>query len=269
MGVKGLWSFLEPAAYPMAMTELQALKVGIDGPIWTLQARSCCQNVATFFHRRIEHLRRNGVEKVVVVFDCLFVPDFKISTVEERLFNSKRYRRPRDKRDSTGLDPLQKREALPSPKVSLSSFLESLGVECRRSEGESESLLAQMNISGEIDAVISEDVDAFLFGSRRVIRGFSCDSKKLPRSFDIEGISALRLDREKLIGVALLCGCDFDQRGVPGIGIKRAVKFMKDSPGDGKAILDRMRRWIGHVASALKRDSEPSALKRDSEPSAL
>ena len=45
----------------------------------------------------------------------------------------------------------------PLTKISLSEFLESFGVECRRSNGESESLLAQLNMSGEIDAVISGD----------------------------------------------------------------------------------------------------------------
>ena len=95
MGVKGLWSYLDPVAHQMSPTDLQGLKVGIDGPIWTLQAKSCFQNVATFFRRRVEHLRRNGVKSVIVVFDSMFVPDFKLATVEERMFNSKRYRKPR------------------------------------------------------------------------------------------------------------------------------------------------------------------------------
>jgi flap endonuclease GEN len=37
----------------------------------------------------------------------------------------------------------------------------------------------------------------------------------------------LGLTREKLIAMALLLGCDYLPKGVPGVGIERAVKLMK------------------------------------------
>ncbi|GAA5961009.1 hypothetical protein JCM21900_002272 [Sporobolomyces salmonicolor] len=52
----------------------------------------------------------------------------------------------------------------------LKQMFELLGMEWRRAEGEAEAELAEMNRRGEIDAVLSDDVDSFLFGAEMVIR---------------------------------------------------------------------------------------------------
>lgn len=43
---------------------------------------------------------------------------------------------------------------------------------------------------------------------------------------DIE--DKLNLDREKLIALALFCGCDYVPKGVPGVGYTTAVKYFKE-----------------------------------------
>ena len=52
---------------------------------------------------------------------------------------------------------------------------------------------------------------------------------------DIE--TRLRLDREKLVALGLLLGCDFVPKGVPGVGQARAVRLMEEFAGGG--VLDR------------------------------
>ena len=42
---------------------------------------------------------------------------------------------------------------------------------------------------------------------------------------DIE--DKLSLDREKLVAMALLLGCDYVPKGVPGVGMDKAVKLMR------------------------------------------
>ncbi|GAA5865309.1 hypothetical protein JCM1840_001521 [Sporobolomyces johnsonii] len=52
----------------------------------------------------------------------------------------------------------------------LKKMFELMGMEWKRAEGEAEAELAEMNQRGEIDAVLSDDVDSFLFGAKLVIR---------------------------------------------------------------------------------------------------
>ncbi|GAA5908695.1 uncharacterized protein JCM6883_004143 [Sporobolomyces salmoneus] len=52
-------------------------------------------------------------------------------------------------------------------------MVELMGMEWRVAAGEAEAELAAMNVRGEIDAVLSDDVDTFLFGAKMVIRNDS------------------------------------------------------------------------------------------------
>ena len=91
--------------------------------------------------------------------------------------------------------------------------------------------------------LLSDDVDGFLFGARRIIRSFSLNPKKSMYSYEMRDIeSDLHLNRDKMIAVGLLLGNDYDPRGVPGIGLKRALDFVRSVPND-ECVIDRLRRW--------------------------
>ena len=51
----------------------------------------------------------------------------------------------------------------------------------------------------------------------------------------------LGLDREKLIALALLLGCDYCPKGVPGVGKEQGCQLMKQL-GD-VAVLQRFESW--------------------------
>jgi len=55
----------------------------------------------------------------------------------------------------------------------LRAVLDAFGFECRTAPGEAEAELAYLNRAGYIDAVLSDDVDCFLFGACTVIRNSS------------------------------------------------------------------------------------------------
>ena len=95
MGIKGLWSVLEPVAKRVTLDDLKGLKVGIDGPFWMAQAKSTSSNMKRFFYLRIVKLRQVGVAEVVVVFDGAVKPDLKTVTLQERRYNRSRYGKPR------------------------------------------------------------------------------------------------------------------------------------------------------------------------------
>ena len=48
---------------------------------------------------------------------------------------------------------------------------------------------------------------------------------------------SLHLDRERLVALALLLGCDYQPKGVPGIGKEMALKLLKELQLDN--ILER------------------------------
>lgn len=47
----------------------------------------------------------------------------------------------------------------------------------------------------------------------------------------------LGLSREKLVAMALLLGCDYLPKGVPGVGVERAIKLMNALPSSN--VLER------------------------------
>ncbi|CAC5416854.1 GEN1 [Mytilus coruscus] len=94
-----------------------------------------------------------------------------------------------------------------------------------------------------VDGCITNDGDVFLYGAKTVFRNFSITSKdpqvEIYSICDIE--QKLDLDREKMVALALLVGCDYVPKGVPGVGIEKASKLLagyKDiSP------LQRFKSW--------------------------
>lgn len=100
--------------------------------------------------------------------------------------------------------------------------------------------------TGLVDAVMSQDVDAIMFGSAVTLRDWSKEASKhnkspthvnildLPRIKDISG-----LDPDGMILVALLSGGDYNESGVPGFGPGLACEAAR--AGFGKDLLDLIR----------------------------
>lgn len=113
--------------------------------------------------------------------------------------------------------------------------------------GEAEKACAFLNRIGRCDGVITEDSDVFLYGARTVYKNFSLDNKSMCtieeyRMDDIE--IKLGYNRESLIALALLLGCDYDQKGIPGVGKEMACKFLHEmNEQNEKKTLDRLRSW--------------------------
>lgn len=60
--------------------------------------------------------------------------------------------------------------------------------------------------------------------------------------YDMDTIEKkLNLGRHKLITLSLLCGCDYNEKGVGGIGKETALKFL--ATVTDVDVLDRLARW--------------------------
>lgn len=95
-------------------------------------------------------------------------------------------------------------------------------------KAEAEALCAQLDASGKVDACVTPDSDAFLYGAKTSIKELAIDLKKPIVDFyeAAEIKEKMGLEREHLVALALLLGCDFDAKGVEGCGPKQGIRLV-------------------------------------------
>ncbi|KAJ8514754.1 hypothetical protein ONZ45_g7739 [Pleurotus djamor] len=243
MGVPGLWDVLRPASKVRSLTDIavvegfeantngmRGFRVGIDASIWFFHANWGKEGenpeLRTLFFRCATLLRSPFLP--LFVFDGPKRPVFKrgkrITTTAHKLTNG------------------------------MKSIIEAFGFEWRTAPGEAEAELAYLNRIGVIDAVLSDDVDTFLFayspfysssntlsGNRAnpVLNSDGRDDKNhsaVYRMCDINKHPSVGLDRGGLILIGLMRGGDYHQAGVLGCGPTIAQGLARC--GFGKSLFD-------------------------------
>jgi flap endonuclease-1 len=117
-------------------------------------------------------------------------------------------------------------------------LLEGMGIPWFQAPSEGEAQAAQLAAEGAVWATASQDYDAMLFGSPRLIRNLNLSGRRnLPggRSIEIKPeiielpqlLSTLEITREQLIDLGMLLGSDFNPDGFAKVGPKTAFKFIK------------------------------------------
>ncbi|KFV42528.1 Flap endonuclease GEN 1, partial [Gavia stellata] len=122
-------------------------------------------------------------------------------------------------------------------------LLECLGVPWVQAAGEAEAMCAYLNEKGHVDGCITNDGDVFLYGAQTVYRNFAVNAKD--PHLDCYTMSSVKeklgCDRESLIGLAVLLGCDYLPKGVPGVGKEQALKLIETLRGQN--LLQRFEQW--------------------------
>ncbi|KFV77085.1 Flap endonuclease GEN 1, partial [Dryobates pubescens] len=122
-------------------------------------------------------------------------------------------------------------------------LLECLGVPWVQAAGEAEAMCAYLNAKGHVDGCITNDGDVFLYGAQTVYRNFAMNAKD--PYLDCYTMSSIKeklgCDRESLIGLAILLGCDYIPKGVPGVGKEQALKLIETLRGEN--LLERFEQW--------------------------
>ncbi|XP_075413197.1 flap endonuclease GEN homolog 1 isoform X2 [Tenrec ecaudatus] len=122
-------------------------------------------------------------------------------------------------------------------------MLQCLGIPWVQAAGEAEAMCAYLNANGYVDGCLTNDGDAFLYGAQTVYRNFTMNTKD-PHvdCYTMSSIkSNLGLDREALVGLAVLLGCDYLPKGVPGVGKEQALKLIQTLRG--QSLLHRFNQW--------------------------
>jgi len=117
-------------------------------------------------------------------------------------------------------------------------LLDLLGVPVVQAPGEGEAEASAMARDGTAYAAASQDFDALLFGSPRLVKNLAISGRrKMPRKelyvevhpeeISLEAtLAKLGITREQLVDMGLLMGTDFNE-GVKGIGPKKALALIK------------------------------------------
>ena len=115
-----------------------------------------------------------------------------------------------------------------------------MGLPIVEAKHDAEAQLALMEQKKAVDVVVSQDYDALLFGTERLVRNITLSGKrKLPGRnvfIDIKpeeillskSLNELKITREKLIWLGMLIGTDFNDK-VPMVGPKKALKLVQEN----------------------------------------
>ncbi|CAH1245003.1 GEN1 [Branchiostoma lanceolatum] len=235
MGVQHLWTILAPVKTHCPLESLQGKTLAVDLSMWVCEASAvkAMTGAVTKPHLRnlffrVSHLTKMGISLIFVVDGD--PPELKFQTMMKR--NQDRFGGSKASTDGQkkglGKPRKMKRSHFKAVLKECILLLDGLGIPHVQSKGEAEAFCALLNRENLVDGCLTDDGDAFLYGARTVYRNLTLD-KKDPHvdcymMADIE--EELLLDRNKLVGLGLLLGCDYCPKGVPGVGKELAFKVM-------------------------------------------
>ncbi|CAN6175059.1 unnamed protein product [Urochloa humidicola] len=254
MGVGGsFWDLLKPYARHEGAGYLRGRRVAVDLSFWVVSHSTAIRarsprarkpHLRTTFFRTLSLFAKMGAFPV-------FVVDGEPSPLKSQARAARFFRgsgmdlaalpsTEADAGSSAAAAPVKGRNAAFTRSVEeCVELLEYLGMPVLWAKGEAEALCAQLNNEGHVDACITADSDAFLFGAKTVIKVLKSNCKEPFECYNIADIEAgLGLKRKQMVAMALLIGSDHDLHGVPGFGLETALRFVQLFDED--EILDKL-----------------------------
>ncbi len=211
-----------------------------DGTPLMDRKKRITSHLSGIFYRNIA-LLGNGI-KLIYVFDGV-PPENKFKTFksrqEGRELAKERYETAKSKEDLE----LMKRYSsqlirLDDEMIKESKgLLEAMGIAVVQAPGEGEAQAAHLAKRGGIYAAASQDYDSLLFGAPRLIRNLTLAKKRKtisgwmevkPELIELEFVlNSLEINLDQLICLGILVGTDYNPKGIPGIGQKKALQIVK------------------------------------------
>lgn len=216
---------------------------GIDGtPLQDSKGRVTSHLQGLF--TRSANLMAKGI-KIAYIFDGK-APALKLqeqqARQERKAIAMERYKEAEEEEDIEAMGKYAKQFVrLNNEMVEESKELvRALGLPCIEAPSEAEAQGAFMCRNNDIYAVASQDSDALLFGSPRLIRNLTLSQKRRLASgshvitflefIELKKVlEALKISHEQLIVMGILVGTDFNKGGVKGIGPRKALKLVQEN----------------------------------------
>ncbi len=116
-------------------------------------------------------------------------------------------------------------------------LLDAMGIAVIQAPGEGEAQAAHLAKRMGIFAAASQDYDSLLFGAPKLIRNLTLAKKRKtvsgwievkPEIIELESVlNSLEINLDQLICLGILVGTDYNPKGIPGIGQKKALQIVK------------------------------------------
>ena len=117
-------------------------------------------------------------------------------------------------------------------------LLEALGVCVIQAPSEGESQGAHLSLLKKSQGIISQDYDSLIFGTPILIRNLTVSRKRKtssgyqeikPEKIILKDLlNELEINQDQLICLAILVGTDYNPKGIPRIGQKKALQIVKE-----------------------------------------
>lgn len=213
----------------------------MDGTPLMDDKKRVTSHLSGIFYRNIA-LIEEGL-KLVYVFDGI-PPEKKFKTFEKRQENreiaKEKYETAKQGEDFEGMKRYGSQLVRLNEEMIQESkeLLEAMGVAVVQapSEGESEAAFL-CKVKEEVYASASQDYDSLLFGAPKLIRNLTLARKRKtingwieikPEIIELERVlNLLEINLDQLICLGILVGTDYNPKGIPGIGQKKALQIVR------------------------------------------
>ncbi|CAG9532681.1 unnamed protein product [Cercopithifilaria johnstoni] len=263
MGVTSMWEYAQKFVQPVNISALRNKRIAIDGHTWLYEVlRGSVAHCSTArkpylstFYTRCRSLMEEGVEPIVV-FDG--IDEGERTNVDYAVSTMRKSR----KRGSKYWTSELKQEMVPKIEE-IKMLLNSMGVRWMESKLEGEAQCAQLEQRGLVHGCITRDFDYILFGGNNLYQvefGFSgkVQNNILHLSMDYLD-ETLCLSRSCLIAMTIMIGCDYAQKGIPGVGLVTALEIVSEfylmKHDHPQVILDRFKSYTTEMLPVRDYDS--------------
>ncbi|MFW6233336.1 MAG: flap endonuclease-1, partial [Nanoarchaeota archaeon] len=117
-------------------------------------------------------------------------------------------------------------------------LLKAMGISVIQAPGEGEAQASYLNkFNSDVYASASQDYDSLLFGTKRLVRNLTLAKKRktytgfvevYPEIIELERVlNSLEINLDQLICLGILVGTDYNPKGIPGIGQKKALDLVR------------------------------------------
>ncbi|VIO90610.1 XPG N-terminal domain containing protein [Brugia malayi] len=242
MGVTSMWEYVQKFVQPVNISVLRNKRIAIDGHTWLCEVlRGSVAHCSTTrkpylstFYTRCRSLLEEGVEPIVV-FDG--IDEGERTNIDYGISSMRKVR----KRGSKYWTSELKQEMVPKVEE-IKMLLNSMGVRWMESKLEGEAQCAQLEQRGLVD---------FGFGGK-------IQNNILHLSMDYLD-ETLCLSRSCLIAMTIMIGCDYAQKGIPGVGLVTALEIVSEfylmKHDHPQVILDRFKSYTTEMLPVRDYDS--------------